>query len=100
MGAAVVKRSHSPVAAAHPEKRLTSDGPAPIVSYVGNLGIVAKIEPAALKNIRLLQRRDLRRAKHRAMHPEYSAGAVFAYHLVPIHAAANTCPFRILQSID
>jgi hypothetical protein len=32
------------------------------------------------------------------MHPEYSAGAVFAYHLVPIHPAAN--PFRILQSID
>ena len=99
MGAAVVKHSRSPVAAAHPKERLTGHGAAPIVASVGNLGIVAEIEPAALKNIRLLQHRDLSRVEHRAMNPEYSAGAVLPYQLVYIHSTIKS-RLRILQSID
>lgn len=85
MGATVVKHSRSPVAAAHPKERLTGYDAAPIVASVGNLGIVAEIEPAALKNIRLLQRRDLRRIKRRTVNTEESAGTVFVYELSEIH---------------
>src|SRR5437870_1686893 len=76
MGAAVIKYSHSRVAAAHPKERLAGHRPAPKVAGVGKLRFVTEIEPAALENVCLLQRSDLSRSKRRAVHSEHSSEPV------------------------
>src|SRR5262249_35254348 len=82
VGAAVIKHSRSPIAAAHPEKGLTGHCPAPEIPRVGKLRIVAEIKPAAPENVCLLKRCDLSRGKRRAMNPEHSAEPVLVNQLV------------------
>ncbi len=76
VGAAIVKHPHAPVAAAHPKERLAGHRSTAEVARVGNLGVVTDIEPAALENVGLLQRRDFRRTKYRSVHPEDAARAI------------------------
>src|SRR5262245_52068700 len=83
--AGVQKDAHLAITTSHEEKRPARHVAAPVIAWILNLGLMAQIQPAFVKNSLLLHLKDPRRCHSRSMDSEDALFGVVYDNALKLH---------------